>query len=106
MSDEYDDNVVDLAAFRKQREEEERLKKEQEDLEDIEYMRSILGSIIEHLGDPTKTGALFYVPMSDDDYFNQYSFDSGYNDEEYYESSWEWDGFNEEDYLRDTDEED
>ena len=72
MSEEYNDNVVDLAAFRKQKEEEEaeklRLEKEQEELEDIEYMRYLLGNIMENLGDPTKTGSLFYVPMSDEEY--------------------------------------
>ena len=60
MSEEYDDNVVDLTAYRKQKEEEaaeeERLKKEQQDAEDIEYMRYLLGNIMENIGDPTKTG--------------------------------------------------
>ena len=97
MSEEYDDNVVDLAAFRKQKEEEEaekeRLLKEREQLEDIEYMRYLLGNIIENLGDPTKTGSLFYVPMSDGEFNSYYTFESGYNDEGYYESTWEWDGF-------------
>tara|TARA_A100001015_G_scaffold321619_1_gene453482 strand:+ start:5523 stop:5846 length:324 start_codon:yes stop_codon:yes gene_type:complete len=97
MSEEYDDNVVDLAAFRKQKKEEEaekeRLAKEQEQLEDIEYMRYLLGNIMENLGDPTKTGSLFYVPMSDGEFNSYYTFESGYNDEGYYESTWEWDGF-------------
>ena len=110
MSEEYNDNVVDLAAFRKQKEEEaaeeERLKKEQEELEDIQYMQYLLGNIMEQLGDPTKTGTLFYVPMSDQEYGSYYTFESGYNDEGYYESTWEWDGFNEEDYLQEPDEED
>ena len=97
MSEEYDDNVVDLAAFRKQKEEEEaeklRLEKRQQDEEDIEYMRYVLGSIMENIGDPTKTGTMFYVPMSDEEYNSYYTFESGYNDEGYYESTWEWDGF-------------
>ena len=97
MSEEYDDNVVDLAAFRKQKEEEEaeklRLEKRQQDEEDIEYMRYLLGSIMENIGDPTKTGTMFYVPMSDEEYNSYYTFESGYNDEGYYESTWEWDGF-------------
>ncbi len=105
MSDEYDDNIVDLDAFRKQREEEEaekeRLKREQQDLEEIEYMRHLLGSIMQNLGDPTKTGTLFYVPMSDDDYNNYYAFESGYNDEGYYESTWEWDGSRSDDFYYD-----
>ena len=104
MSDDYDDNnVVDLAAFRKQKEDEEaerlRLEQEETDLEEIEYMRYLLGNIMEQLGDPTKTGTLFYVPMSDDEYFNHYSFESGYNEEGYYESTWEWDGPKDEEYY-------
>ena len=101
MSDEYDDNVVDLAAFRKQKEAEaeEKAKKEaeEEELENIEYLQYILGSIMSQMGDPKKTGSLFYVPMSDNDYNSYYTFESGYNDEGYYESTWEWDGFEEED---------
>ncbi len=97
MSEEHDDNVVDLAAFRKQKEKEEaeklRLEKEKEELEDIEYMRYLLGNIMENLGDPTKTGTLFYVPMSDEEYNSYYTFESGYNEDGYYESTWEWDGF-------------
>ena len=97
MSEEYDDNVVDLAAFRKQKEEEEaeklRLEKRQQDEEDIEYMRYLLGSIMENIGDPTKTGTMFYVPMSDEEFNSYYTFESGYNDEGYYESTWEWEGF-------------
>ena len=93
MSEELD-NIVDLSAFRKQKEEEEaeaaRLKKE---LEEIEYMKYLLSNIMTNLGDPTKTGSLFYVPMSDDDYFTHYQFESGYNEEGYYESTWEWEGF-------------
>ena len=110
MSEEYDDNVVDLAAFRKQKEKEEaeklRLQKEQEELEDIEYMRYLLGNIMENLGDPKKTGSLFYVPMSDDEYFTHYQFESGYNEEGYYESTWEWEGFAEEDFYYELTEED
>tara|TARA_R100000700_G_C3072737_1_gene82109 strand:+ start:187 stop:552 length:366 start_codon:yes stop_codon:yes gene_type:complete len=98
MSKEYDDNVVDLAAFRKQKEEEEeeaekaRIQQEVDNEEEIQYMRYLLGNIMDQLGDPTKTGTLFYVPMSDEEYYNHYTFESGYNDEGYYESTWEWDG--------------
>ena len=94
MSDETD-NVVDLAAFRKEKEEAEeeklRLEQEAEELEEVEYMRYLLGNIMEQLGDPTKTGSLFYVPMSDEEYNTHYTFESGYNDDGYYESTWEWD---------------
>ena len=100
MSDE-NDNVVDLAAFRKEKEEAEaeklRLEQEAEDLEEIEYMRYLLGNIMEQLGDPTKTGSLFYVPMSDEEYKTHYTFESGYDDDGYYESTWEWEGFDDSD---------
>ena len=90
MSDE-NDNVVDLAAFRKEKEEAEaeklRLEQEAEELEEVEYMRYLLGNIMEQLGDPTKTGSLFYIPMSDEEYNTHYTFESGYNDDGYYESN-------------------
>jgi hypothetical protein len=115
MSEEYNDNVVDLAAFRKQKEEEEaeklRLEKEKQDADDIEYMRYLLGSIMENIGDPTKTGTMFYIPMSDEEFNSYYTFESGYNDEGYYESTWEWEGFaypedEEEEYTYEPNEED
>ena len=109
MSDEHD-NVVDLNAFREQKLREEaekkRLEKEQQDYDDIEKMRIVLVNIMEQLGNPEKTGSIFYVPMTDDDYFREYQFDSGYDDNGDWYSSWEAEGFNEEDYLRDPDGED
>ena len=108
MSDEHD-NVVDLNAFREQKlreEEKARLEKEQQDLEDIDRMRIVLVNIMEQLGNPEQTSSIFYVPMTDDDYFTQYQFDSGYDDNGDWYSSWEAEGFDEEDYLRDPDGED
>ena len=109
MSDE-NDNVVDLAAFRKEKEEAEaeklRLEQEAEELEEVEYMRYLLGNIMEQLGDPTKTGSLFYVPMSDEEYNTHYTFESGYNDDGYYESTWEWDDSKATYYFDSTEEED
>ncbi len=105
-------DLVDLDAFRKQKkleaEEEERKKLEAEEAEKIESMQIILSSILSQLGDPQKTGTIFYVPMTDDDYFNryQYQFETGYNDEGDYESTWEWDGFDESFYYGSEDEED
>ena len=100
MSDE-NDNVVDLAAFFKQKEEDEaeklRLEQEAEELEEVEYMRYLLGNIMEQLGDPTKTGSLFYNPISDYDFNNYFTFESGYNEDGYYESTWEGPGFAEDD---------
>ncbi len=108
MSEEYDDNIVDLAAFRKQKEEEEaerlRLEKEQQDYDDIEEMRTVLVHIIQSIGRPEETGSIFYVPMTDDDYFTQYQFESGYDDQGDWYSSWESEDFNEEDYFQEPDE--
>jgi len=100
-------DLVDLDAFRKQKEREAEEKAKAEEIEDIEYMRHVLTNLMESLAsNPNKTGTLFYVPMTDDEYYSNYSFESGYDDEGYYESTWEWDGFNEEDYIRDPNEED
>ena len=89
-------DLVDLNAYRiqkqKELDEKEKAEQEEKDREEIEYMRTVLISLMEQLGDPEKTGSLFYAPMSDDDYYNHYSFESGYNDDGYYESTWEWDG--------------
>ena len=102
MSDEHD-NVVDLSAFREQKLREEaekkRLEKEQQDYDDIESMRIVLVKIMEALGNPEQTGSIFYVPMTDDDYYSQYQFQSGYDDSGDWYSSWEAEDFNEEDYL-------
>ena len=57
-----------IASKEEEAAEEERLKKEQQDAEDIEYMRYLLGNIMENIGYPTKTGTMFYVPMSDEEY--------------------------------------
>ena len=109
MSDDHD-NVVDLNAFREQKlreeAEKERLEKEKQDYDDIEQMRSVLVHIIEAIGKPEQTGSIFYVPMTDDDYFSHYQFDSGYDDSGDWYSTWEAEGFNEEDYLYDPEQED
>ena len=107
MSEEYD-NVVDLNAFREQKlreEEEKRLEKEQQELDDIDRMRVVLVKIMESIGKPEETGSIFYVPMTDDDYYSQYEFDSGYDKNGDWYSSWEAEDFNEEDYLYDPEEE-
>ncbi len=92
-------DLVDLKAFREQKqkeaEEKARVEKEAKDLEEIEYMQHILGSIMQQFGEPQATGSLFYVPMTDDDYFNYYASESGYKGEGHYESVWEWPGFKE-----------
>ena len=107
MSEEYD-NVVDLNAFREQKireeAEKERLEKEQQDRDDIERMRIVLVNLMEQLGNPEATGSIFYVPMTNDDYFNNYQFDSGYDDNGDWYSSWEAEGFDEEDYFYEPEE--
>lgn len=108
MSDEHD-NVVDLNAFREQKlreqAEKDRLEKEQRDQDDIEQMRIVLINIMEQLGNPEQTGSIFYVPMTDDDYFSHYQFDSGYDDDGDWYSTWEAEDFDEEDYLYDPEDE-
>lgn len=107
MSDE-NDNVVDLKAFREQKlreeAEKERLEKEQQDYDDIEQMRIVLVNIMEQLGNPEQSSSLFYVPITDDDYYSQYQFDSGYDDNGDWFSSWESENFNEEDYFYEPEE--
>ena len=109
MSDEYVDNVVDLNAFREQKEreqsEKERLEKEKQEQDEIEQMRYLLNNIMEQLGEASLTGALFYAPMPDEEFYNHYSFESGYNSDGYYESTWEWDGplTDDENYFTDRD---
>tara|TARA_Y100001937_G_scaffold104570_1_gene144655 strand:- start:1795 stop:2124 length:330 start_codon:yes stop_codon:yes gene_type:complete len=108
MSDTFDDNVVDLSAFREQKlreeEEKQRLEKEQQDYDDIEQMRIVLVNIMEQLGNPEQSSSLFYVPITDDDYYSQYQFDSGYDDNGDWFSSWESENFNEEDYFYEPEE--
>ncbi len=103
-------DLVDLNTFRKQKEEEEaerlRLEKEQQERDEIEQMQIVLINIMEQLGAPSRTGSIFYAPMTDDDYFNNYQFESGYDNNGDWYSSWEADGYNEEDYLYDPEEED
>ena len=86
--------------------EKERLEKEQEDHDSVERMRLVLEKIMEHMAIPPVSSSMFYVPMTDDEYFNQYQFESGYDNNGDWYSTWEAEGFDEENYLRDTDEED
>jgi len=76
MSEEYDDNIVDLAAFRekKEREEEEKRRVEEEAQEDadISYLKEVLSVMLQSL--PPVTGS-FYIPVPADD---NYYFDSSH----------------------------
>jgi hypothetical protein len=103
--------IVDLDAFRKQREEEEEAKakaeaeaKAAEEQADIDYMQELLHRIMVSLGD-IYTGSIYYTNFenennpyetytsySSDDYtFNTYYHEAGYDDDGYYERSWEID---------------
>jgi hypothetical protein len=101
-------DVVDLDAFRKQREEKERAEaraeeeaKAAEEQAEIDYMQDVISRILFSLGGVT-TGSMMSYPDSMtgyryDDYprdsftFNTYYHEAGYNDDGYYEKSWEWD---------------
>ena len=101
--------IVDLDAFRKQREEEEEAKaraeaeaKAAEEQAEIDYMRDVLHRIMVNLSD-SLTGSMMlytgedapsfgYDGYSSDDYtFNSYYHEAGYDEDGYYERSWEFD---------------
>ena len=101
-------DVVDLNAFRKQREEEERAderakeeEKEAEEQAELDYMQDVISKILFGLKGAT-TGSMMSYPGSltgyhydslprDEFTFNTYYHEAGYNDDGYYEKSWEWD---------------
>ena len=56
MFDEYDDNVVDLNAYREQKEKEERERLEQEERDEYEYLSSLVHSFMTNLGSWIVTG--------------------------------------------------
>lgn len=106
--------IVDLDAFRKQREEEEKARVEAEaeaqrikDQADIDYMQELLDRIMVNLSEVftgsyssynTKDGYYpydTYQSYSSDDYmFTTYVHEAGYDDDGYYERSWELEPFN------------
>ena len=102
-------DLVDLDAFRKQREEEEEAKakaeaesKAAEEEAELEQLQYLLDSIISSLG--ALTGAyVTYDDWRDPNYFNGYNnysvytHEAGYNDDGYYEKSWELNPFEVED---------
>ena len=94
-------DLVDLDAFRKQREEEEKAKEEAEaakDQADYEHMQELLQRIMLNLSDLGLTSGST-IQYTTDDYsydpytsFNTYYHEAGYDDDGYYErSSWEFD---------------
>ena len=100
--------IVDLDAFRKQREEEEEAKAKAEaaalaaeEQAEIDYMRDVLHRIMVSLGSHLTGSMMTYTTdapswgvdnYSSDDYqFNTYYHEAGYDDDGYYERSWEVD---------------
>ena len=101
--------LVDLNAYRKKKqrqiEEEERKAAEEREYE-IQEMQRILKGIMEEMGATQHTDGMFYVPLTDEEYYTHFQFDSGYNEDGYYESTWEWDGFDENYYFEPEQDED
>lgn len=96
MSDEYDDNVVDLNAYREQKEKEERERLEQEERDEYEYLSSLVHSFMTNLGDLVSSGGIDYTqeynPYSSDDFqLTTYYHEAGYDENGYYEKNWELD---------------
>ena len=96
MSDEYDDNVVDLNAYREQKEKEERERLEQEERDEYEYLSSLVHSFMSNLGDLVSSSMVDYTqghnPYSSDDFqLTTYYHEAGYDENGYYEKNWEFD---------------
>ena len=96
MSDEYDDNIVDLNAYREQKEKEERERLEQEERDEYEYLSSLVHSFMTNLGDLVSSGGIDYTqdynPYSSDDFqLTTYYHEAGYDENGYYEKNWELD---------------
>ena len=106
-------DIVDLDAFRKQREEEEKAKakaeadaKAAEDEAELELMQEMVSRIVSSLGEILTGSSNGYYSAYDSDYFDfntTYIHEAGYDDDGYYERSWELDPFspNDEDYEED-----
>jgi len=97
--------IVDLDAFRKQREEEEEAKvkaeleaKAAEEDAEIEYMRSVLSRIMISFGGALSGSSMGYYDMDDQPYgyyptggynnLSTYYHEAGYDSDGYYEKSW------------------
>jgi hypothetical protein len=97
--------IVDLNAFRKQREEEEEAKAKAEaeayaaeEQAEIEYMQSVLDKIMVSLGGMLTGSSTGYYTMEGQPYdyyptggyseFNTYYHEAGYDNDGYYERSW------------------
>ncbi len=95
--------VVDLDAFRRQREEEEEAKvkaeldaQAAEDQAEIDYMQEVLSrimiSLTEHITGSTMGYSDYMSPDTNYDGFSTYHVhEAGYNDDGYYQKSWDFD---------------
>ena len=96
MSEEYDDNIVDLNAYREQKEQEEKERLEREEQEEYEYLSSLVHSFMSNLGDLVSSSGMDYTqgynPYSSDDFqLTTYYHEAGYDENGYYEKNWEFD---------------
>jgi|MDTB01.1.fsa_nt_gb hypothetical protein len=97
--------IVDLDAFRKQREEEEEAKIKadaaalaQEEQDEIDHMQEVLSrimiSLTEHLTGSAMSYSDYMNPDTNYDGFSTYYVhEAGYDDDGYYEKSWDFDPF-------------
>ena len=96
-------DLVDLDAFRAKKEAEEADAKEEQDTQEVNYMRTLLDQLLASLGG-LASGSIMVVPLSSSDTdFTYYSSESGYNTDGYYEEErWELDSYSEEWYENDN----
>jgi len=107
--------IVDLDAFRKQREEEEEAKaiaeaeaKAAEEQAEIDYMQDVLSRIMitlsEHLTGSMITYSDYDGSDSYDGFSTYYVHEAGYDDDGYYEKSWDFDPLTGDMFERDDEE--
>lgn len=93
--------IVDLDAFRKQREEEEKAKAEEEERikaeeeqAEIDYMNDVLTRLLKGLGG-LFSGSMITHTVDDstiyEDFTPYYTHEAGYTEDGYYENSWDYD---------------
>ena len=100
------DNVVDLSAFRRQREEEEQAKaqdladaQEEAAIQELEYLEELMERVVSEIADahfrdsPIDRSEQGYYPLDagNDFYFHE----AGYNEDGYQERSWQYDPWTE-----------
>ena len=104
-NDNDSDNVVDLSAFRRQREEEEQAKaqdladaQEEAAIQELEYLEELMERVVTEMADvyfrdnPDQSEQGYYPLDSGNDF---YFHEAGYNEDGYYERSWQYDPWTE-----------